>query len=84
MHSDNICWEPLVKNIFMRRYFHLLCNEFDCCRKRCGNVEVPAEKRITGKMLCLPTYSGLTVEYADVVCDAILKQTLIWLRRTLL
>ncbi len=61
------------KNIFARKYFYPLTNEFSCY-KGIFRGETPIAKRISENILCLPMYADLSIDEVDYICDTILKK----------
>lgn len=65
--------EKLAENdIFARKYFYPITNEFSCY-KGMYRGETPLAKEISEKVLTLPLYAGLTEEDVNRICDVILK-----------
>ena len=61
------------ENIFARKYFYPITNQFHCYREEYGNVDVPVAARAAENVLTLPMYADLTMEDADRICDVILR-----------
>lgn len=65
--------EKLSQNdIFARKYFYPITNEFSCYKGKYRG-ETPVAKKISENVLTLPMYAGLTKEDVNRVCDIILK-----------
>lgn len=60
-------------NIFARKYFYPLTNQFDCYAGRFDANKTPVALRISQQVLTLPLYVGLTAEQVDLICDTILS-----------
>lgn len=58
-------------NIFSRRYFYPLLTDANCYKKECGNLGLTVAKQAAEEILCLPIYSGLSLDDVDYVCEAI-------------
>lgn len=61
------------EEIYARKYFYPLINDFDCYKDQYSSEDTPVAKRIAEQVMTLPCYASLTVEDVDRVCDAILR-----------
>jgi len=59
-------------NIFARKYFYPVTNEFSCYKGKYKG-ETPVAKNVSENILCLPMYADLTIDDVDLICDIILK-----------
>ncbi|MBE7048374.1 MAG: DegT/DnrJ/EryC1/StrS family aminotransferase [Ruminococcaceae bacterium] len=59
-------------NIFARKYFYPITNEFSCYKGKYRG-ETPIAKHISENVLTLPLYAGLTDNEVNLICDIILK-----------
>lgn len=69
-------FERLSKeNIFARKYFYPLTNEFECYQDypTADVSKTPVAKHISDNVLCLPMYADLTLDDVDIICRIILK-----------
>ena len=69
-------FEKLQENqIFARKYFYPLTNEFDCYSdlETADVSTTPVAKSVSDSILCLPIYADLDFEDVDRICDIILK-----------
>lgn len=69
-------FERLAKeNIYARKYFYPLTNEFECYQDypTADVRKTPIAKRISDNVLCLPMYADLTLDDVDIICRIILK-----------
>lgn len=57
--------------IYPRRYFHPLISEFDMYRNAPGADHLPVARAVSGRILCLPLFAGMTAEDCDRVIGAI-------------
>ena len=74
--SRDAVFENLAKeNIFARKYFYPLTNEFECYRdlQTADVSETPVAKSVSDNVLCLPMYADLSLEDVDRICRIILK-----------
>jgi len=74
--SRDEVFEKLAKeNIFARKYFYPLTNEFECYRdlQTADVSKTPVAKSISDNILCLPMYADLPMEDVDRICRIILK-----------
>lgn len=75
-YSRDEIFERLAKeNIFARKYFYPLINEFECYSnlKTADVSKTPVARRVSDNVLCLPIYSGLAMEDVDRICKIILE-----------
>ena len=69
---DNV-FEKLAENdIFSRKYFYPLVNDFDCYKDKYNSKDTPIAKKISDNVLTLPLYSDLELEEVDRICNIIL------------
>jgi len=67
----NDVFESLAKaNIFARKYFYPLTNDFSCYRNQFPS-STPVAQRISENLLCLPMYADLPLEDVELVCKII-------------
>ena len=72
--SRNEMYELLAEEeIYARKYFYPLINDFDCYRDRYSSKDTPVAKEAAEKVMTLPCYASLTEADVDRVCDAILR-----------
>ena len=68
-------FERLAKeNIYARKYFYPLTNEFECYQDypTADVRKTPVAKHISDNVLCLPMYADLTLDDVDKICRIIL------------
>ncbi|MBI0577726.1 DegT/DnrJ/EryC1/StrS family aminotransferase [Neobacillus cucumis] len=56
-------------NVFARKYFYPLCNQFSCYKN--FGFETPIAKDISDGVLCLPMYADLKVEQVQQITEII-------------
>lgn len=71
---DEILDKLKEKNIFARKYFYPLTNEFECYKNKFDVGETPVAKYISERVLTLPLYADLAFEDVDRICDLILSE----------
>lgn len=71
-NRDEVAEYLKKENIFARKYFYPLTNEFSCYKGLFKN-ETPVAEKIAKNILTLPMYADLTVLDVDKICDIILK-----------
>lgn len=71
-NRDEIAQKLSENNIFARKYFYPITNEFSCYKGKFRG-ETPIAKHISENVLTLPMYEGLTKEEVDRICEVILK-----------
>lgn len=60
-------------NVFSRKYFFPLINDFDCYKDEFSSLNTPIAKSISDKVLALPLFSDITYDEIDFVCSVISK-----------
>ena len=76
-YSRDEVFNKLAKNnIFARKYFHPLTNEFECYRvlHTADVSKTPVAKSISERILCLPMYADLPLAEVENICR-IINQT---------
>lgn len=68
---DFISGKLKEENIYARKYFYPLINEFECYRPVYNAAETPIAKKIASSVLCLPIYADLELEVVDEICKII-------------
>ena len=71
-NRDEIADKLMEHNIFARKYFYPITNEFDCYKEKFRG-ETPIAKKISENVLTLPLYAGLTEDEVNLICDIILQ-----------
>jgi dTDP-4-amino-4,6-dideoxygalactose transaminase len=70
--SRDTLYEELKKyNIFTRRYFYPLLCDFPCYRSISFNDPLLTARRVSERILCLPTYADLASEDVIRICESI-------------
>ncbi len=74
-NRDEIYKKLSEDNIFARKYFYPLTNEFECYEDlaTADVSRTPVAKSISDNILCLPLYADLDLEIVDRICEIILK-----------
>jgi dTDP-4-amino-4,6-dideoxygalactose transaminase len=68
--SRNRLYEELKRyNIFARRYFYPLLNDFACYQSVSITDPLTTARAVAEKILTLPIYLGLTKQDVDCICD---------------
>ena len=62
------------ENIFSRKYFYPLINDYECYKDEYDSSLTPIAKKISDNVLTIPMYADLTLEEVDKICDIILKK----------
>ena len=71
-NRDEIAEKLSENNIFARKYFYPVTNEFSYYKGKYTG-ETPVAKHISENVLTLPMYAGLTEDEVNLICDIILK-----------
>lgn len=61
-------------NVFARRYFYPLLNEFACYRSVPISVPLDVAKRVSEQVITLPTYADLEEEAVQRICDILVAR----------
>lgn len=72
LNRDEVFEKLKEENIFARKYFYPLTSEFECYNRRFDIQKTPVAKYVENRILCLPLYSDLSLEYVDKICNIIL------------
>lgn len=70
---DEICERLKRENIFARKYFYPLTNDFECFKGMYRSESTPVAKHISERVLCLPLYADLELKEVDRICKIILQ-----------
>lgn len=73
-NRDEVYNTLIDNNIFARKYFYPLTNEFECYHNlvTADASQTPVAKSISDNVLCLPLYADLEFEDVDRICEIIL------------
>ena len=71
-NRDEVAEKLAQHDIFARKYFYPITNEFSCYKGKFKG-ETPIAKHISENVLTLPMYEGLTEEDINRICDIILE-----------
>lgn len=72
-NRDEVAQKLSGNNIFARKYFYPITNEFSCYKGKFRG-ETPIAKKISENVLTLPMYADLTQEDVNLICDIILQE----------
>lgn len=72
-NRDQIKEKLEKENIFARKYFYPITNQFACYKEQYGQVNLPVAAKAAKNVLTLPMYADLTLEDADRICNIILR-----------
>ncbi|MBQ6817252.1 MAG: DegT/DnrJ/EryC1/StrS family aminotransferase [Bacilli bacterium] len=71
LNRDEV-YELLLKNdIFTRKYFYPLINDFGCYKSEYSSNDTPVAKEVASNVLTLPMYADLKEEEIDRICNII-------------
>lgn len=73
MSRDEVFEKLKSENIFARKYFYPLTNNFACYEGRFDVGKTPVAKYIADRVLTLPLYADLALDDVDRICDIILR-----------
>lgn len=73
-YSRDQVFEKLKEsNIFSRKYFYPLTNDFKCYNERFTFEKTPVAKYVADRVLTLPLYADLSLEDVDRICEIIIE-----------
>lgn len=72
-NRDDVCNKLKENNIFARKYFYPITNEFACYYKENEDSKTPRAKYISERVLTLPLYADLPVKDVDRICNVIVE-----------
>lgn len=58
-------------NVFARKYFYPLVNEFDCYKDEYTVEDTPNAKCVGDRVITLPMYGSLDLRYVEQICEII-------------
>lgn len=68
--------EQLEKeNIYTRKYFYPLINDYDCYKEKYSSKETPVAKMVSDRVLTVPMFADLDLNDVDKICDIILDKS---------
>lgn len=70
---DEVSDKLSAEGIFSRKYFYPLTNTFDCYKDRFSEDNTPIALDISKRVLTLPLYADLSLDYVDRICRIILN-----------
>lgn len=73
INRDELCAILAKNNIFARKYFYPLTNQFECVLKYCEKGNTPVAEYITQRVITLPMYADLKLEFVDRICEMVKK-----------
>lgn len=70
---NEVCEALKQEEIYVRKYFYPLTNEFDCFHGKYDVNDTPVALHISKRVLTLPMYADLSIEAVERICNIILK-----------
>lgn len=70
---DEVFEELKEHNIYSRKYFYPLTNSFDCYKEKFDPGNTPVARYVAERVLTLPLYADLDLEYVDRICAIIIR-----------
>lgn len=71
---DEVFADLASENIFARKYFYPLVQDYDCYKSIYDSSKTPVAKFIADRVLTLPMYADLSFEAVDKICSIILNK----------
>lgn len=62
------------ENIYARKYFYPLVQDYDCYKNTYDSSLTPVAKYVAGRVLTLPMYADLSLQDVDRICSIILSK----------
>lgn len=72
-NRDEVFEELMRENIFARKYFYPLINEYDCYCNRFDTHQTPVALKISRQVLTLPIYADLEINTVKNICGILHK-----------
>lgn len=63
-----------AENIFSRKYFYPLTNQFECYYNKFHDKKVPVAKKVSEEILVLPLYADLSFLMVEKICSIIRRK----------
>jgi dTDP-4-amino-4,6-dideoxygalactose transaminase len=73
VNRDEVCNILKKKNIFARKYFYPLTNDFECYDGKFDKFKTPMAQYISERVLTLPLYADLELDIVDKICQIIME-----------
>lgn len=70
---DQVADELAKENIFVRKYFYPLINDYECYRSIYSSKATPIAKKVAAEVVTLPLYADLPFTIVDEICQIIKK-----------
>lgn len=70
---NEMCEYLKAKNIYARKYFYPLTNDFECFHNRFDVNQTPVAMHISKRVMTLPLYADISEENVNRVCRAFLE-----------
>lgn len=74
LNRDEVMQVLAENDIFTRKYFYPLINDFSCYNKEYSSLDTPIAKIISDNVLTLPMYADLKQDDVDKICKLILRR----------
>lgn len=68
---DDIYEKLAQENVYCRKYFYPLINDFDCYKEQFDSSETPIAKKMASSVLTLPLYANLENSVIEEICNII-------------
>lgn len=71
---DQVMEKLAQNNIYSRKYFYPLVNDFECYKDNYDSNNTPIAKYLSDRVLTLPLFADLPLEKVNEICDIILEK----------
>ena len=72
MNRDALYEKLKEYNVYTRKYFYPLINEFNCYKSEYDVKDTPVAKYVGDRILTLPMYGKLRLESVENICEIII------------
>ena len=69
---DEVFEQLSEKDIYARKYFYPVIQDYDCYKDKYNSAETPVAKKTSLNVLCLPIYPDLSDDEVKTICSIIL------------
>ena len=70
---DELCETLADKNIYARKYFYPLTNQYECVLAHCSKGNTPIADYLSKRVVTLPMFADLNIDDVDYICKLVKK-----------
>ena len=71
---DEVLEELAKEDIFGRKYFYPLINDYKCYKDKYSSKGTPMAKKVSDNVLTIPMYADLDIDDVDRICNILLRK----------